>query len=63
MTTWWRTIEQMCLHVDMKAGKTCAAAPEVLASLMPIAKAQGALPRPADAGRVVAQDLRWRRVF
>ena len=27
------TIEQMCLHVDMKAGKTCAAAPEVLAAL------------------------------
>jgi carnitine 3-dehydrogenase len=49
------TIEQMCLHVDMKAGKTCAAAPAVLARLMPIAEAHRALPRPAAAGRFTGQ--------
>ena len=49
------TIEQMCLHVDMAAGKTCAAAPEVLAVLMPIAAAHAALPRPAAAGRFTGQ--------
>ena len=49
------TLEQMCLHVDMKAGKTCPAAPEVLARLMPIAKAHKALPRPHAAGRHVGQ--------
>ena len=48
-------IEQMLLHVDMKAGKTCAAAPQVLARLMPIAAAHQALPRPAAAGRHVGQ--------
>jgi carnitine 3-dehydrogenase len=46
------TVEQMCLHVDMKAGKTSPAAPEVLARLLPIAAAHASLPRPADAGRV-----------
>lgn len=46
------TVEQMCLHVDMAAGKTCPAAPEVLARLMPIAAAHAALPRPGTAGRV-----------
>ncbi|PZR00371.1 MAG: carnitine 3-dehydrogenase [Cereibacter sphaeroides] len=46
------TLEQMCLHVDMKAGKVCPSAPEVLARLMPIAEAHKALPWPADAGRV-----------
>ena len=49
------TVEQMCLHVDMKAGKTCPAAPEVLAKLMPIAEAHKALPRPAAAGRFTGQ--------
>jgi carnitine 3-dehydrogenase len=49
------TLEQMYLHVDMKAGKTCPAAPEVLARLMPIAEAHKALPRPAAAGRHVGQ--------
>jgi carnitine 3-dehydrogenase len=49
------TIEQMCLHVDMKAGKTCPAAPEVLARLRPIAEAHSALPRPAAAGRFTGQ--------
>jgi carnitine 3-dehydrogenase len=49
------TIEQMCLHVDMKAGKTCPAAPEVLARLRPIAEAHAALPKPDGAGRFVGQ--------
>jgi carnitine 3-dehydrogenase len=49
------TIEQMCLHVDMRAGKTCPAAPEVLALLHPIAAAHAALQRPAAAGRFTGQ--------
>ncbi|WP_370206205.1 MULTISPECIES: carnitine 3-dehydrogenase [Rhodobacterales] len=47
------SIEQMLLHVDMKAGKTCAAKPAVLDRLMPIAEAHKALERPAAAGRFV----------
>ncbi|WP_431300957.1 carnitine 3-dehydrogenase [Tabrizicola sp. BL-A-41-H6] len=49
------TVEQMCLHVDMKAGKACAAAPEVLARLMPIAAAHEGLPAPEGLGRFVGQ--------
>jgi carnitine 3-dehydrogenase len=49
------TVEQMLLHVDMKAGKTCAASPAVLAKLMPIAEAHKALARPESAGRHVGQ--------
>ena len=49
------TVEQMCLHVDMAAGKTCAAAPEVLARLMPIAAAHAGLPQPAVLGRFIGQ--------
>jgi carnitine 3-dehydrogenase len=49
------SIEQMLLHVDMKAGKVCPAAPEVLTRLMPIAEAHKALPRPEAAGRFVGQ--------
>ncbi len=49
------TVEQMCLHVDMKVGKVCAAAPEVLAKLGPIAEAHQALPRPEAAGRFTGQ--------
>lgn len=49
------SVEQILLHVDMKAGKTCPAAPEVLARLMPIAEAHKALPRPEAAGRHVGQ--------
>lgn len=49
------SVEQMLLHVDMAAGKTCPAAPPVLARLMPIAAAHQALPRPAAAGRHVGQ--------
>ena len=49
------TIEQMLLHVDMGEGKTCPAAPEVLARLLPIATAHKALPLPEAAGRAVGQ--------
>ncbi len=49
------TVEQILLHVDMAAGKTCPAAPEVLAKLMPIAEAHKSLPRPESAGRHVGQ--------
>ena len=49
------TVEQICLPVDMKAGKTCPAAPEVLALLLPIAQAHQALERPAAAGRFTGQ--------
>lgn len=49
------SIEQMLLHVDMKAGKTCPAAPQVLAKLQPIAAAHAALPRPESAGRFTGQ--------
>lgn len=49
------TIEQMCLHVDMKAGKACPAAAHVLARLMPIATAHKRLPVPEGAGRFVGQ--------
>ncbi len=49
------TVEQMLLHVDMKAGKTCPAAASVLDRLLPIAKAQAGLPRPESVGRHVGQ--------
>ena len=49
------TVEQMCLHVHMATGKTCAAAPAVLARLMPIAQAHAGLPRPASVGRFTGQ--------
>jgi carnitine 3-dehydrogenase len=49
------TIEQMCLHVDMKAGKAVPAAPAILARLHPIAEAHAALPRPEGAGRHIGQ--------
>ena len=49
------TVEQMLLHVDMAAGKTCAATPAVLARLMPIAEAHRALARPAEAGRAIGR--------
>lgn len=49
------TVEQMLLHVDMKAGKTVAAPAAILDKLMPIAQAHKALPRPAAAGRFVGQ--------
>jgi carnitine 3-dehydrogenase len=49
------TIEQMLLHVDMASGRTCPAAPEVLAKVADIATAHAALPRPQAAGRHVGQ--------
>lgn len=49
------TIEQLCLHVDMAAGKTVAAAPEVWAKLQAIAAGHAALPLPEGAGRAVGQ--------
>jgi len=52
------SIEQILLHVDMNAGKTCPAAPEVLARLRPIAEAHQALERPDTAGRHVGQRKR-----
>lgn len=49
------TIEQLCLHVDMAAGKTVAASPEVWGKLKAIAEAQAVLPLPEGAGRAVGQ--------
>jgi len=49
------TVEQLCLHVDMKAGKTIPAAPEVWAKLKAIAEAQAGLPLPDGVGRAVGQ--------
>jgi carnitine 3-dehydrogenase len=49
------SVDQLNLHVDMKAAMASAAAPEVLAKLMPIAKAHKTLPRPEDAGRGVGE--------
>jgi carnitine 3-dehydrogenase len=49
------TLEQVLLHVDMKAGKTCAAPAVILDRLLPIAEAHKALPRPDAAGRHVGQ--------
>ncbi len=49
------SLEQMFLHVDMKAGRACAAAPEVLARLAPLAEAHKRLARPDAAGRHVGQ--------
>ena len=49
------TVEQICLHVDMKAGKTVPAAPDVWAKLKAIAEAHAGLPLPEGAGRAVGQ--------
>ncbi len=49
------TIEQMLLHVDMKAARACPAPRRVLDRLDPIAAAHAALPRPEGAGRHVGQ--------
>lgn len=49
------TIEQLCLHVDMAAGKSAPAAPQVWAKLKAIAEAQAGLPLPEGAGRAVGQ--------
>ncbi len=49
------TLEQMLLHVDMAAGKTCPAAPAVLDQLFAIRDAHASLPRPAGTGRHIGQ--------
>jgi carnitine 3-dehydrogenase len=49
------TLEQMLLHVDMAAGKTCPAAPAVLDRLFAIRDAHACLPRPAGTGRHIGQ--------
>lgn len=49
------TAEQIMLHVDMKSGKTCVAAPEVLARLRPIVALHAGLPVPEGVGRAVGQ--------
>lgn len=49
------TLEQMLLHVDMKAGRSCPAAAAILDRLMPIAQAHASLPRPEGVGRHVGQ--------
>jgi carnitine 3-dehydrogenase len=49
------TVEQLCLHVDMKAGKTVPAAAEVLERLEAVARAHSGLPLPEGAGRAVGQ--------
>ncbi|MES2143959.1 MAG: carnitine 3-dehydrogenase [Pseudomonadota bacterium] len=49
------TVEQLCLHVDMGTGKTCAASPEVWGNLSRIAGAHAVLPVPEGAGRAVGQ--------
>ncbi len=49
------TLEQMLLHVDMAAGKTCSAPRSILDRLLPVAAAHASLPRPDAAGRHVGQ--------
>lgn len=49
------TIEQMLLHVDMKAGRTVTAPKVILDRLLPIAAAHADLPRPPAAGRATGQ--------
>jgi carnitine 3-dehydrogenase len=49
------TVEQMLLHVDMRAGKACMASDRVRAILDPIAAAHAGLPLPEGAGRAIGQ--------
>jgi carnitine 3-dehydrogenase len=49
------TVEQLCLHVDMKAGKTVAASADVWRNLKAVAEAHAGLPQPEGAGRAVGQ--------
>ena len=49
------TGDQMLLHVDLNARKTCDPAPEVSAKLGEIAALHAALPWPDAAGRAVGQ--------
>ena len=54
-TTPIATVEQMLLHVDMKAGKAVAAPESILSVLRPIAEAHKGLEKPAATGRFVGQ--------
>lgn len=49
------TVEQLCLHVDMKAGKTVPAAAAVWKNLKAVADAHSGLPLPEGAGRAIGQ--------
>jgi carnitine 3-dehydrogenase len=49
------TLEQMLLHVDMKAGRAAPAPRAILDRLFPIAEAHRALPKPEAVGRHVGQ--------
>ncbi len=49
------TIEQLCLHVDMAAGKSSPASAEVWAKLKAVADGHASLPLPEGAGRAVGQ--------
>jgi carnitine 3-dehydrogenase len=49
------TAEQMLLHVDTKAGRTCPARADVLARVRRIAEAHAGLPKPDAAGCFVGQ--------
>lgn len=49
------SINQMNLHVDARAGRTCPAPQSILCHLMPVAKAHRQLPRPAVAECPVGQ--------
>lgn len=48
------TAEQMAVHVDAAAGKSCPALPEVAARVAAIAGAQSTLPPPDGVGRHIA---------
>ena len=49
------TVEQMLLHVDMAAGKTCAAPDAILAKVLPIAESHAGLPMPEAAARYIGK--------
>ncbi len=49
------TGEHMCLHVDTKAGKACAAPAPILAALKAVAEGHDRLPKPEQAGRHVGE--------
>lgn len=48
------TGEQMLVHVDMAAGKSCPMPPELYRKVMAIRQAHAVLPLPAQAGRNIA---------
>ncbi len=47
------TGEQLLVHVDMRAGRSVAMAPELRAKVQAIRSAHAALPRPAQAGQPI----------